>query len=284
MTAMMGKDEENRRRLGAFLRAQRERLPPEATGLPVTRRRRTPGLRREELASLAGMSATWYTRIEQGRDVSMSPGAAGRLANALKLGVVARRHLFELAGLAEATRPGGGTDALPPGLAASVMVIAAPAYVLDAHWTARAWNGPAAALFAEWLAGPDHNLLRYVFLNPSAHRFVVNWEARARRLLAEFRADTAGRANDSDVAGLIQGLRAGSNCFGRWWDEQQVMGREGGERAFNLADGSMLRLHQLTLTPDSDPGCKLVILLDAAVSPEPVLMPVIFGDASEVMG
>jgi hypothetical protein len=265
---MIGPDEERRRRLGAFLRAQRERLPPESTGLPATRRRRTPGLRREELASLAGMSTTWCTRIEQGREVSMSLAAAGRLANALTLGHVARRHLFELAGLAEAARPGGGTDTLPAALVASVNVIESPAYVFDAHWTARAWNAAAATLFGDWLGGPDHNLLRYVFLNPSVRRFVVGWEAWARRLLAEFRADTTGRADDAILAGLIQELRAGCTSFGRWWDEQQVMGREGGERAFNLPDGSVLRLHQLTLTPASDPGCKLVVLHDATVSAE----------------
>jgi transcriptional regulator with XRE-family HTH domain len=255
-------DDERRRRLGAFLRAQRERLAPEATGLPATRRRRTPGLRREELASLADMSATWYTRIEQGRAVSMSPAAAGRLAEALNLGHVARRHLFELAGLAETGRSGGGTDAPSAELAASVKVIHAPAYVLDARWTARAWNEAAAALFCDWLGGPDQNLLRYVFLNPSARRFVAGWEARARRLLAEFRADTAGRADEATLTALIQELRAGCASFGRWWDEQQVMGREGGERAFTLADGRVVRLHQLTLTPASDPGFKLVVLLE----------------------
>ncbi len=259
-------DDDRRRRLGAFLRAQRERLAPEATGLPPTRRRRTPGLRREELASLAGMSPTWYTRIEQGRDVSMSPAAAGRLANALNLGPVARRHLFELAGLTETARPSCGTDALPAELAASVTVIEAPAYVLDASWTARAWNGAAAALFGDWLGGADHNLLRYVFLNPSARRFVVGWEERARRLLAEFRADTAGQVDEATLTALIQELRTGCPSFGRWWDEQQVMGREGGERAFNLADGSTLRLHQLTLSPASDPGFKLVVLLNGTAT------------------
>ena len=258
--------DERRRRLGAFLRAQRERLVPEAAGLPATQRRRTPGLRREELALLAGISATWYTRIEQGRDVSVSPAATSRLANALKLGRAARRHLFELAGHAEPARSGSGADALPPALAASVEAIHAPAYVLDAHWTARAWNKAAAALFRDWLSGPDRNLLRYVFLDASARHFVMDWEARARRLLAEFRADIAGQADEPVVAALIEELRAGCVLFGRWWDEQQVMAREGGERAFNLPNGRALRLQQLTLVPTSDTGFKLVVLLDATKS------------------
>jgi hypothetical protein len=87
--------------------------------------------------------------------------------------------------------------------------------------------------------------------------------ARARRPLAEFRTDTAGWADEATLTGLIQELRAGCASFGRWWDEQRVMGREAGEHAFKLADGRVLRLHQLTLTPASDPGFKLMILLDA---------------------
>jgi len=101
----------------------------------------------------------------------------------------------------------------------------------------------AAALFCDGLCGPDHNLLSYVFLDPSARRFVVGWAARALRPLAEFRADTAGWADEAKLTGLIQELRAGCASFGRWWDEQRVMGREGGERAFKLADGRVLRLH-----------------------------------------
>ncbi len=119
------------------------------------RRRRTPGLPREGMALLAGMSATWYTRIEQGRDVSMSPAAASGLARTLKLGHIARRHQFALAGLADAARPDSSTGGCPAALAASVAVIEGPAYVLDAHWTARAWNGAAAAPFTDWLGGSD---------------------------------------------------------------------------------------------------------------------------------
>lgn len=259
---MIDDADERRHSLGAYLRAQRERLPPEAAGLAATPRRRTLGLRREEVALLAGISATWYTRIEQGRDVSMSSAATGRLADALKLGRAARRHLFELAGHAEPARFGGGVDTLPPALSASVEVLHAPAYVLDAHWTARAWNKAAAVLFRDWLSGSDRNLLRYVFLNPSARHLIVDWEARARRLLAEFRADVVGRTQKPITATLIEELRAGCELFGRWWDEQQVMEREGGERAFNVRDGNVLRLQQLTLVPASDPGFKLVVLLN----------------------
>jgi transcriptional regulator with XRE-family HTH domain len=263
---MIGRPTDDRKGLAAFLRAQREHLSPQAVGLPALRRRRTPGLRREEVALLAGISATWYTRIEQGRDVSVSLAALGRIAAALKLGRAARRHLFELAGRAEPAHAGGAADSLAPAVMASVHAIRAPAYVLDRNWTARAWNRSAAQLFRDWLRGPDRNLLRYVFLDPAARRFVADWPARARRLLAEFRADTAGRAEEPALAELIGALRAGSDRFALWWDEQQVLDREGGERVFNVGGGNARKLHQLTLVPASEPSLKLVVLLPASSS------------------
>lgn len=250
-------------RLGAFLRAQREHLQPEMLGLPALRRRRTPGLRREEVALLAGLSVTWYTRIEQGRDVSVSLAALGRIADAMQLASAARRHLFELAGQSEPVRARRDAERIPAALAASVRAVRTPAYVLDPNWTARAWNGPAAKLFKGWLGGAEHNLLRYVFLDPHARRFVADWNSRARRLVAEFRADSAGRADEPALFELIDALRAESRLFGVWWEEQQVLGREGGERRFNLPDGSVRTLQQLTLVPASDPGWKLVLLLAA---------------------
>lgn len=232
--------EDQRHKLGMFLRAHRLRTMPEAVGLPATSRRRTQGLRREELALLAGMSATWYTRIEQGRDVSASHAAISRLADALHLDRAARRHLFELSGHVEPASTIGRAKAIPPPLVEIVEVLSEPAYVLDSTWTACAWNESAAVLFADWLGGADHNLLRYVFLDTRARHFVADWEVRARRLLAEFRADTAGRAEEAEIARLITELRKDCAFFGRWWDEQQVMSREGGDRTFNHPDGTVL--------------------------------------------
>src|SRR5262249_46529236 len=154
-----------RRELGDFIRAQRERLTPEAAGLVAAGRRRTPGLRREEVAQLAGLSATWYTWIEQGRDVSISPTALARLATALGLGRAARAYLFELAGKRDPDPGSGAVDPLPPAVAAAVAAVSAPAYLLDRYWNARAWNAAAERLFVGWLDRPgERNLLRFIFL------------------------------------------------------------------------------------------------------------------------
>ena len=163
-----------RRELGDFLRAHRARLTPASLGLPAIGRRRTPGLRREEVAQACGMSATWYTWLEQGRDIAASPPRLSALARALQLTPAERAYLFELADRRDPSLPGTALDDgmdVPPALARAIAAIDGPAYLLNSLWNARAWNRPAAGLFVGWLDGAnDRNLLRYVFLSPVAAR------------------------------------------------------------------------------------------------------------------
>jgi hypothetical protein len=211
---------------------------------------------------LASISTTWYTRIEQGRDVVASPELIGRVADALQLSWAARQHLYELAGHTVRAIHERDAGNVPRDLALSLEAISAAAYVLDPSWTARAWNTAARKLFQGWLGGNDANILRYVFLNPSAKQFIVDWETRAKRLVAEFRADTVEYIQKPIVADLLQQLRSGSDVFAQLWDAQLVLEREGGERSFLLPDGHVVRRSQLTLIRQSDPGFKLVILLE----------------------
>ena len=162
--------------LGAFLRSLRERQAPAAHGLASGPRRRTPGLRREEVAQICGLSVTWYTWIEQGRDVSVSASTLARLARGLRLSRAERSHLFEVAGKRDPDRAGTGDD--PPDVVlACVDAIDGPAYVLDRTWTARRWNTKASRLFAGWLdADGEPNLLRYIFLRSEARSLILDWE------------------------------------------------------------------------------------------------------------
>ena len=165
---------EQRRALGAFVRAQRDKLAPGTIGVPPGTRRRTPGLRREEVAQLCGFSPTWYTWIEQGRDVSMSAPALVRLARGLRLTRAERGHLFELAGKRDPEHDDSPGEAIPTAVLASLQSMTAPAYLLDRSWTARGWNAPAERLFAGWLDQPgDRNLLRFIFLEPDARRLIL---------------------------------------------------------------------------------------------------------------
>jgi transcriptional regulator with XRE-family HTH domain len=259
----MSPDEEQRRLLAGFLRTRRERLRPSpalvAAGSP---RRRTPGMRREEVAALCGVSPTWYSWIEQGRDVSVSPAALARLADALRLSAAERGYLFDLARKRDpAAAPLGDAEALPAALLAAVHAITTPAYVLDRLWDVRAWNPPAASLFADWIGGSERNLLRYVFLDPSAQTFIQDWPERARRLIAEFRADIGRAVEDPALRALADGLRDRSAAFARWWQQQDVQEREGGLRRFRHPVDGPLEYEQLTLRPAVRPDCKLVLLL-----------------------
>lgn len=256
-------DTDNRRRtLGDFLRAHRTRLAPEHVGLATTGRRRTPGLRREEVAQLADISATWYIRIEQGRDVSPSAPTLDRIARALRLTAAERAHLFTLADRLDpdTETTGGGEDRIES-LRAAVLAMAVPAYILDRRWKARAWNRPAASLFSEWLSRPDTNLLRYVFLDPDAHSFIVDWADRARRLVAECRAELARQSDDDEARQLISDLRHGNSDFRHWWDEQHVLDPEGGERRFLHPSEGPLAFEQVNFLPTTAPGFRMVMLL-----------------------
>jgi transcriptional regulator with XRE-family HTH domain len=255
--------ETQRRTLGDFLRTHRVRLSPTGLGMASGGRRRTPGLRREEVAQACGMSTTWYTWLEQGRDVSPSSRALAGLAHTLGLTPAERAYLFQLAGKSDPAAPaqsGDGMDA-PAALTAAVSSIAAPAYVLDRVWNARAWNVHASRLFVGWLDGRnDRNLLRYVFLSPLARQVLPDWEKRARRVLAEFRADSGRYLDDPQLKALVDGLREHSPVFARCWQEHEVEERAGGERSFDHPRKGRLRYEQVAFTLASRSDLKLVVL------------------------
>jgi transcriptional regulator with XRE-family HTH domain len=254
--------------LGEFIRSHRERLSPEQVGLARGLRRRAKGLRREELAGLCGISPTWMTWIEQGRAHSLSAPTLARLAGALALTPAERAYLFALARLRDPEASAEAADALVVSalnatLVDAVAKISSPAYVLDRDWDAVTWNRPAAALFDVWL-GPtttERNLLRYTFLDNSARSFIVDWPERARRLVAEFRADRSASLQEQESRAQVEALRKASAEFDQLWLEQDVLEREGGERLFLHPLQGRLSYRQLTLRVAHSPHLKLVMLL-----------------------
>lgn len=255
-----------RRLLGDFLRDRRQRLDPVQLGLPLGSRRRTRGLRREEVAMLSGISATWYTWMEQGREIAVSPHALARLATALSLSRAERAYLFQLAGRHD---PDAGAAAPDPAaerialLRRTVAAITAPAYAMDHRYRMLAWNGAAEGLFTGWLdrpADPPPNMLRFLFLDPAARTLVVDWQQRCQRVLAELRADYSLHLADAELADLLAALQAGSRDFAAGWKQAAVQGREGGERAFNHPVQGLLRFQQLTFALETQPGHRLVVL------------------------
>ncbi|WP_044559247.1 helix-turn-helix transcriptional regulator [Azospirillum sp. B4] len=258
-------DSSKRRELGEFVRAHRERLAPAALGLAPGPRRRTPGLRREELAQLGGVSVTWYTWIEQGRDVSISPAALARLARALRLSGAERAYLFDLAGKRDPNGgPDGGDAPVTAALDALVRDIPHPAYLLDRQWNALAWNAAAARLFTGWLdPGGDRNQLRYLFLSPAAQALIPDWAERSRRVVAEFRVDYSHHLGDPGMRSLVADLTGRSPPFADLWHAHTVTSRAGGERAFHHPTDGPLTFEQLTFTLAGQPDVKLVTLVPA---------------------
>ncbi len=266
-------DARQRRALGDFLRAHRERLTPAAVGLPPMGRRRTPGLRREEVAQLCGLSSTWYTWIEQARDVSISAGALAAVAGALRLSRAERAYLFDLAGKRDPER---GAEPLPHHAAAQVQAavaaVAAPAYALDQCWDVLAWNDAAADLFRGWLdtsgmsgmsgtPGTPKNLLRYIFLDAGAQTLIQDWDSRARRVVAEFRAECSAYLDDSPVRALTDALQRESRVFAALWSQQDVVEREGGRRGFHHPERGDVDYAQVTFRLSGYDDVKLVMLL-----------------------
>lgn len=254
--------DDSRALLGRFVRGRREALEPTTD---AGRRRRTPGLKREELAERAGISATWVTWIEQGRAVQASAHALGRLARALALSPAERAYLFELAERRdpEAPEPTRLAQA-PAALDAAVQALAYPAYGLDRLWTACCWNAAAERLFAGWLGpGCERNQLRYLFLAPEARRLLPDWGERTRRVAAEFRADFGRSLGDAEVRALVEGLGAESPAFAAAWADTGVLAREGGRRAFDHPADGRLEFDQHTFVPAERPDHKLVLLVPA---------------------
>jgi transcriptional regulator with XRE-family HTH domain len=249
---------EQRRLLGQFIRSHRERMRPElAAG-----RRRTPGLRREELADRAGIGTTWCTWIEQGREVHPSPHTFARLAGALALTPAERAYMFELAGRRDPEGPESAMIAdAPEAIRILIKSLAQPAYALDRAWNACWWNDSAERLFSDWL-GParQRNLLRYVFTEMSARKLLPDWEDRAWRLVAEFRADYGRCLTDPYANAIVDQLRHECPAFATAWQTQAVADREGGIRIFSHPQDGPLTFRQLTFNPVDRPDYKLVVL------------------------
>jgi hypothetical protein len=245
--------------LGRFVRSHRERIAPDV----LTGRRRTPGLRREELAARAGIGVTWLTWIEQGRDVAISPATLARLAVALGLTGAERTYLFDLGGRGDPDRPPARLEtAAPASVAAAVAAVCHPAYGLDARWNVSCWNAAAAHLFSGWLQeGRPANLLHFILTDPRARALVPAWQERACRLIAEFRADVARHPANSLVQGLVEELTASSDLFGREWQAQAVLAREGGIRHFTHPSDGPLSFMQHTLHPADRQDHKVVLLV-----------------------
>lgn len=215
----------DRTELAAFLRAQRARVQPADVGLPPgLGRRRTPGLRREEVAELSGVSLTWYTWLEQGRPIVASAQVVDALARTLRTDPDQHRHLRTLAGLIVA-RADTAAGTAAPRLQRLVDAVAPnAAVVFDAHFDFIAWNTPYVRIRHDpgRLSGDRRNLLWFMFTDQENRTRMVRWEPAARAVLSQYRAAVGQRPDDPRCVAMVSALTEASPEFRRWWSSYPV--------------------------------------------------------------
>lgn len=221
--------------LGDFLRSRRTRLDPASFGF--SGRRRTPGLRREEVAQRANISSTWYTWLEQGRGGAPSAAVLERICTALMLTNTEREHLFMLAlGRPPEVRY-RSTDGVDPRLQRVLDSLdASPSVIKTATWDVVAWNRAAAVVLTDYSTLPagQRNILRFLFGDPAVRAKQHDWESVARFVVGTFRADVARAGLASEVGDLVDDLCRVSPDFDRMWRENQVFGHSEGEHIKRL--------------------------------------------------
>jgi transcriptional regulator with XRE-family HTH domain len=247
--------------LGNYLKDRRARLDPTAFGFPLTRRR-TPGLRREEVAQRANVSATWYTWLEQGRGGAPSADVLDRIARAMMLTDVEREHLF-LLGLG---RPPEVRYHAPEGITPRLQRILdtlghSPAFVRTATWDVIAWNKAAAAVLTDYSTLPDgqRNVLRLMFRDPRVRAAQSNWQSVARYVVASFRADVARAGAARDVQSLVDELCATSPEFAAMWRDNDVQGHGDGVKVLHHPVAGKLSMEFSGFAVDGRPDLTLVI-------------------------
>ncbi len=271
-----------RRELAEFLRSRRRQVDPRESGLPAGGARRTPGLRREEVALLSGVSHTWYTWLEQGRDIRPSRQVVDALARTLRMSPAEHGYVLRLTGH-------GGADpaAAPGGMPGHVQRLLdalgpSPAYAITADWSIAGWNGAYQRLYPGVARVPaaERNLLELVFTDPAVRALLADWPTDSLRFLTRFRAEVGPRLADPGVVDLVSRLEAASPHFRAGWASHDVDGFTSAERRFEHPDVGTLLLEHHQLTPADAPGLQVVVYTAAAGSETAARLAVLAGQAA----
>ncbi|ASU81771.1 XRE family transcriptional regulator [Nocardiopsis gilva YIM 90087] len=246
------------------MRSRRARLSPQDVGLPATRRRRTPGLRREEVASLAGIGLTWYTWLEQGRHISVTTSILDAVGDVLRLDKAERAHLYRLAGHTPAA-PAIQAEA-PAASCAPDHVVSlveewspSPAYVLDRYWRYLYGNATVESIFGN--VGRLQSCMDGFVDEYGPHRSLPEWEEMAPSLVAEFRSDAARYPNDPVFEEIVSRLSERSQEFARLWGRQEVSETSIGEKVVQHPTAGRLAFQRTTVQIADHPDLRVVVLL-----------------------
>ena len=247
-------ERERRQALAAFLRTRRARLSAAEVGLPARSRHRTPGLRREDVAELAHIGVSWYTLLEQGKDVHPSQSVLESIAHALRLTHAEEKYLFLLAGLPLAVKAPAEEEEVPPELRRLVEVLTPhPAFVIGRRWDMLFSNRAADLVFCFNEPCPPHscNVVWRCF-KMQGQSLDLDWEAQARNLVAHFRADYARSPGDASFEELLHDLQHLSPCFREWWEQHEIRGVPNGPRPLQHPALGLLEFDQVQTTFSSN--------------------------------
>lgn len=247
------------RELADFLRSRRARLTPKALGLAPGRRRRTPGLRREEVAELAGIGVDWYIRLEQGRSVRPSATTLDALARVLRLTKAEHAHLRALSSDHKT-----GTwvrETVPDTVRRLVESMNHPAYITGRRWDVLAWNDAADELLGfSRMHEAERNIMLSMFTSPGARkRFGTGWADEARRMLAQFRLSHDLFAREPAFRDLVAALKAKCPEFDAWWKSHDIRSPASGQKRLRHPKKGVLRYEYATFQVNDDAALKLAV-------------------------
>ena len=260
MADMVQRDE-----LASFLRSRREATDPASVGLSPGTRRRTPGLRREELAQLSGISVTWYTWLEQGRHISVSRQVIDSLARVLRMTPAEREHLFTVAGLALPAQTAGRPDVDDTLRRLVETIDPNPALVVNPWWDVLAYNRAYSALHGglDGLPPAERNVLWLFFTTAPARYLIVNWLDEARQLVGQLRAHLAQHPGDPRGPELVATLTAASPKFAELWQEHGTARFRSYRKGYQHPTAGPLCLDYIKLAAASDDQQHLIVMLPA---------------------
>ncbi len=254
-----GVSEQRRRELADFLRTRREKIKPEQVGIMHLSRRRTPGLRREEVAEMAGVGTTWYTWLEQARDIQPSSEVLRRLSSALRMNSAETKHLFTLAGKAHGIDPDFSKNDIPsPGLLKFFNGLPQAAFLVGSRWDILALNPAMSQGSSTSPSGArvGQNYIEYIF---TQRHLLKNWESNCRRLLAEFRASLGDSVDHPWVIEAIEKLRETCPEFEGWWKEHDVHDNSPAIVETHTKHNGFSRFERIVLLASENPRLKFLI-------------------------
>lgn len=247
-------------RLAEFLRSHRMRLRPKEAGISSIRRRRTSGLRREEVAERAGISSEWYVKLEQGRAISPSTETLNALGRALMLTAAEQEHLCRLA--QSARRPDWALEVVPDNLKIIVESLKEPALIVGERLDVRVWNDSADAMFDfSSQRTEDQNILIFLLVDQKGRAlFDADWAPEAKRMVSIFRAAYDQRLRDPEFEALAKRLNEECPEFGAWWTTYDIKMPTAGAKTVRPPGQPLMQLRYATFQSNDDPALRLVLM------------------------